>query len=165
MTSPRRYFTTLIALAMLPMVAPMTAPLWAQQASPDAAKQGYEAPSYLIESLEGRDLFRAYCAACHGADARGGGPAGASLKTKPPDLTRIAERRGGVFPLADVEQFISGEQAAAETHGQREMPIWGPILGQIQRDQSLGKVRIRNLARYLESLQKPKPVSPPGGAR
>ena len=165
MTSPRRYFTTLIALAMLPMVASMTAPLWAQQASPDAAKQGYEAPSYLIESLEGRDLFRAYCAACHGADARGGGPAGASLKTKPPDLTRIAERRGGVFPLAYVERFISGEQSAAETHGQREMPIWGPILSQVQRDRDLGRVRMRNLAKYLESLQAPRTIAPPGAIK
>jgi mono/diheme cytochrome c family protein len=161
MASSRRFFIVLIALSMLPL----RTPTWAQEAKPDAEKQGYQAPNYLIESLEGRDLFRAYCAACHGAGARGGGPAAASLKTKPPDLTRIAQRRGGAFPLADLERIIAGEQASAETHGQREMPIWGPILGQIQRDQNLGKVRIRNLVRYLESLQAPKPVPPPGAPR
>jgi mono/diheme cytochrome c family protein len=154
--TPVRYFFVLIAVSMLPL----SVPAWAQEAKADPEKQGYQAPSYLIESLEGRDLFRAYCAACHGTDARGGGPAAAPLKTKPPNLTRIAERRGGVFPLADVERFISGEQASAETHGQREMPIWGPILSQVQRDRDLGKVRIRNLAKYLESLQVRPPTSP-----
>jgi mono/diheme cytochrome c family protein len=138
-----------IALSMAPLAA-LTYP---QGADGDAAKEGYQAPTHLIESLEGRDLFRAYCAACHGADARGSGPAAASLKSKPPDLTRIAQRRGMVFPLAEVEKIIAGEESASATHGMREMPIWGPILGQVQRDQSLGKVRIRNLANYLESLQ------------
>ena len=161
MTSSRRFFAVLIAVSMLPLSVPMRA----QQASTEADRQDYQAPSYLIESLEGRDLFRAYCAACHGADARGGGPAAASLKTKPPDLTRIAERRGGAFPLAGVERIIAGEEASAEAHGQRAMPIWGPILGQVQRDMNLGKVRIRNLAKYLESLQVPKAVPPPGTGR
>jgi mono/diheme cytochrome c family protein len=161
MASPRKLFMVLIALSFLPLGIP----LQAQEGKADSEKAGFEAPTYLIESLEGRDLFRAYCAACHGADARGGGPAATSLKTKPPDLTRIAQRRGGVFSLADVERFISGEQSAAETHGQREMPIWGPILSQIQRDRDLGPVRVRNLARYLESLQSPRPAASPEGAR
>jgi mono/diheme cytochrome c family protein len=161
MASSRRFCTVLITVSMLLL----SAPTWAQKAKADPEKPGYQAPSYLIESLEGRDLFRAYCAACHGPDARGGGPAAASLKTKPPDLTRIAERRGGTFPLAGVERFISGEEASAETHGKREMPIWGPILSQVQRDQNLGKVRIRNLAKYLESLQVPKPTAPPAATK
>ena len=156
MASSRRFSIVLIALS----IVPLSAPSWAQEAKADAEKQGYQAPSYLIESLEGRDLFGAYCAACHGADAHGGGPAAASLKTKPPDLTRIAERRGGAFPLEGVERIIAGEQASAETHGQREMPIWGPILSQVQRDMNLGKVRIRNLAKYLESLQVKPQASP-----
>jgi mono/diheme cytochrome c family protein len=161
MASSRRCCIILIALSLLPA----SIPTWAQEAKTEPEKQGYEAPNYLIESLEGRDLFRAYCAACHGADARGGGSAAAALKTKPPDLTRIAERRGGVFPLAAVERFIAGEEAKAETHGQREMPIWGPILSQVQRDRDFGRVRIRNLAKYLESLQVPKAVPPPGANR
>ena len=149
MTSSTRYFRVLIAFAILPLAS------WthAQEASSSSETEGYQAPDYLIESLEGRDLFRAYCAACHGSDARGTGPAASSLQTRPPDLTRIAQRRGGVFPMAAVERIIYGEQASSEMHGQREMPIWGPILGQIQRDQDLGRVRIRNLATYLESLQ------------
>ena len=107
----------------------------------------------MIESLEGRDLFRSYCAACHGENARGAGPAASSLKGKVPDLTRIAERRGGTFPLPQVERIITGEETVATAHGSREMPIWGPIFGQVQRDQNLGKIRVRNLAKYLESIQ------------
>jgi len=38
-------------------------------------------------------------------------------------------------------------------HGTREMPVWGPIFSQVDRDQDLGRVRIDNLARYLASLQ------------
>jgi mono/diheme cytochrome c family protein len=161
MTSLRRCFILLIALSLLPL----SVSSWAQEARAETEKEGNAAPNSLIESIEGRDLFRAYCASCHGADARGGGPASASLKTRPPDLTRIAERRGGAFPLAGVERIISGEQETAETHGQREMPIWGPILGQIQRDRDFGRVRIRNLAKYLESLQEPKPAPPPESNR
>ena len=49
---------------------------------------------------------------------------------------------------------ISGEEIVTPAHGSREMPIWGPIFGQIAWDQDLGKVRIYNLTRYIESLQK-----------
>ncbi len=35
----------------------------------------------------GESLFAAQCASCHGAEARGDGPAGATLKTQPADLT------------------------------------------------------------------------------
>src|ERR1700750_1264417 len=43
-------------------------------------------------------MFMAYCAACHGNDAKGDGPVGMQLKTKPADLTKIAARNNGTFP-------------------------------------------------------------------
>ena len=107
----------------------------------------------LIESLDGRLLFRAYCASCHGEDAKGNGPVAASLKKTPSDLTRISQRNGGTFPLIRVQQTISGENSPTAAHGSREMPIWGPVFGQIAWDQDLGQVRIYNLAKYIESLQ------------
>lgn len=110
-------------------------------------------PAPLIESLQGADLFKAYCAVCHGIDAKGNGPMAKSLRTAPPDLTRISARNGGSFPSARVRNVISGEEALGAGHGTREMPIWGPIFSQIGRDQNLGLVRIDSLARYLESLQ------------
>jgi hypothetical protein len=71
-----------------------------------------------------------------------------------PDLTRIRQRNANTFPSVRVGEIISGEEFSTAAHGSREMPIWGPIFGQIAWDQDLGKVRIHNLARYLESLQR-----------
>lgn len=107
----------------------------------------------LINSIRGDNLYRAYCAACHGVDAKGNGPMAIWLKVAPSDLTRIAARNGGDFPLERVDRIISGEEALPSGHGTRAMPVWGPVFSEVTRDQDLGKVRIDNLARYLRDLQ------------
>jgi mono/diheme cytochrome c family protein len=107
----------------------------------------------LINSIRGDNLYRAYCASCHGIDAKGNGPMAAWLKVQPSDLTRIAARYGGKFPLERVDRIISGEESLQSGHGTRAMPVWGPIFSQVSRDQDLGRVRIDNLARYLRNLQ------------
>jgi mono/diheme cytochrome c family protein len=110
----------------------------------------------LIDSIQGPELFKAYCASCHGQDARGKGPMAASLKAVPADLTRISVRNRGVFPLARVEKIISGEEQPSSGHGSREMPVWGPIFSKVTHDVDLGRVRINNLARYLRDIQEMK---------
>jgi len=107
----------------------------------------------LIESIQGPALYQAYCAVCHGKDAKGAGPLAATLKTTPRDLTRLAARRSGKFPLATVRSIISGDEQSGPSHGTRVMPVWGPVFSQVTRDQDLGRVRIDNLARYLETIQ------------
>jgi len=107
----------------------------------------------VIPSIEGPALYKAYCAVCHGTDGRGDGPMASALRVQPPDLTRIAERNGGAFPMERVEKIISGEQVPRSGHGTREMPIWGPIFSQVDRDQDLGRLRIDNLTRYLKDIQ------------
>lgn len=107
----------------------------------------------LIESIDGAALYKAYCAVCHGADARGTGPMAAALKVAPADLTRIAARNRGVYPTARVERIISGEASLPTGHGTSAMPVWGPIFSQIAWDQDLGRVRVHNLAAYLGRLQ------------
>jgi mono/diheme cytochrome c family protein len=107
----------------------------------------------LINSIQGPALYKAYCASCHGADAKGDGPMAKSLNVKPPDLTRIAARNGGKFPLMRIERTISGEEQPPRGHGTSEMPVWGPIFSHVERDQDLGRVRIDNLARYLRDIQ------------
>ena len=107
----------------------------------------------LIDSIQGPNRYKAYCAVCHGANAKGDGPMSMFLKTAPSDLTRIAARNGGMYPLARVRQIISGEESVPGGHGTRQMPIWGPIFSQVAWDQDLGRVRIDNLARYIETLQ------------
>jgi mono/diheme cytochrome c family protein len=107
----------------------------------------------LIHSVEGQDLYRAYCASCHGVNAHGDGPAAPALKTKVPDLTLIAQRNHGAFPSQGITEIISGEGGPV-SHGSREMPIWGPIFHEVEADQDWGNVRLQNLTRYLESIQK-----------
>jgi len=41
----------------------------------------------------------------------------ASVKARVPDLTHIAMRNGGRFPLQRVQKIISGEEQAGITHG------------------------------------------------
>ncbi len=106
----------------------------------------------LISSIQGPALYKAYCASCHGTDAKGNGPMAKALKNAPADLTRISLRNGGTFPLMRVSQIISGE-ASLSSHGNHDMPVWGPIFSHVDADQDLGRVRIDNLARYLRELQ------------
>jgi mono/diheme cytochrome c family protein len=104
----------------------------------------------LIASIQGPALYKAYCAACHGPEAKGDGPAASTLKFPPSDLTRISARNGGAFPLMRIERIISGEE---ERRGHGAMPSWGPVFSEVDRDQDLGRVRIDNLARYLRDIQ------------
>ncbi|HEY6341910.1 MAG TPA: c-type cytochrome [Bryobacteraceae bacterium] len=123
---------------------------WAAQTPPP---QGGE-ERRLINSLEGQALYHEYCAVCHGEKGKGDGPMARALKSPPADLTRIAMRNGGTFPLKKVERIISGDAPVAPGHGTSEMPVWGPIFSQIAWDVDLGNIRVANLAKYVESLQK-----------
>ena len=72
----------------------------------------------------GKVEFQSSCAACHGADGKGKGPLSGVLKLAPPDLTALAKKNNGVFPVNAVYEMIDGRKAV-EAHGTREMPIWG----------------------------------------
>jgi mono/diheme cytochrome c family protein len=105
----------------------------------------------------GAQYFMQYCSACHGADATGNGPVAPVLRTPPADLTRIAQRRGGRFPDAEVASFIDG-QADIRAHGSREMPIWGQRFGEKFGGGTVGQEFARGhlvvLLEYLKSIQK-----------
>jgi|HubBroStandDraft_1064217.scaffolds.fasta_scaffold142317_2 mono/diheme cytochrome c family protein len=103
--------------------------------------------------IEGPKIFRYYCAACHGGDGRGLGPASAALKHAVPDLTLISQRNGGKFPHEHVREIIVGKQPGPLAHGDREMPIWGPIFHEVESDQDWGEVRLDAITKYLESIQ------------
>lgn len=111
---------------------------------------GKQQPAPLIQSVEGPDLFRAYCASCHGTRGKGDGPVASVLRVAPPDLTRLANK--GQFPTERVRQTILGDAVVA-AHGTREMPIWGPVFHQIEADVDRGNVRTENLLKYLRSIQ------------
>jgi mono/diheme cytochrome c family protein len=120
----------------------------AQKRAPDSSQE-----KQLSDSFKGPELFKAYCATCHGKDGKGGGPMGTLLRIAPADLTRISARNGGTFPFLVVQKIISGEQQRPATHGTREMPVWGPIFSEVSWDQDLGRVRIYSLATYIETIQ------------
>jgi len=102
--------------------------------------------------------FLRSCASCHGVGAVGGGPAAQALASTPPDLTRIAARRGGRFDRAEVLAWIDGRVRAA-AHGSDEMPIWGRRLAREYADypdaDDMAAARIDAIVTYLESIQRP----------
>lgn len=109
-------------------------------------------------SKVGGELFQQHCATCHGATAVGDGPTATALVTKPADLTKIAARRGGRFPEADIARFIDG-RFDLPAHGSREMPVWGARFGApISEGTSHDEVvrgKLLALVEYLKTLQKP----------
>ena len=108
----------------------------------------------LVWVPSGEVIYKQFCAACHGAHARGNGPAASILKTHPPDLTTLAKRHGGKFPydyVSSILRFGPGSSA----HGSSDMPTWGPIFQTIDKNsERAAQDRIRNLADYLASLQR-----------
>jgi mono/diheme cytochrome c family protein len=101
----------------------------------------------------GKQLYKEYCAACHGLDAQGQGPAAPSLIVSPPNLTTLAKRNAGTFPTEYVSNVIRfGPGVAA--HGSSEMPVWGPIFLYLEHyNEAAVRQRIKNLCDFLESIQ------------
>ena len=110
-------------------------------------------PPPVIESMYGPDLYRHYCATCHGRDGKGDGPAGGALKVPPSDLTVLARRQKGVFPAAAVESIIRGGTTVA-AHGSVEMPVWGPIFYALDPSDARVKARIGALVSHIATIQK-----------
>ena len=100
----------------------------------------------------GRELFRSYCASCHGTDGTGNGPAAGSLKFAPADLTRISKE--GKFPRQKVIAYIVGE-TSVPAHGSREMPVWGRVLQERGGPfaSAAARAEIYAITDYLESIQ------------
>jgi len=124
-------------------------------------KQNKKTPLKPASPVSGEQLFKAYCAVCHGPGGRGDGPVAVALKVPPPDLTTLAQRHDGKFPDDYVSNVLkNGVKAPA--HGSGEMPVWGPIFETMTRwqalcpgmDETSAIMRITNLTNYLKSVQK-----------
>jgi mono/diheme cytochrome c family protein len=99
------------------------------------------------------------CATCHGLDGKGNGPFVELLKRSPPDLTTLARRNGGLFPVSKAYDVIEG---AGPGHGGRDMPIWGKDYSTRAADyyidvpydrEAFVRGRILALIEYLNRLQ------------
>ncbi len=110
-------------------------------------------PPSRTSMADGKEMFRAYCAVCHGPQGKGNGPAEQALKMPPADLTILARENGGKFPELRVYGVIQGDSEMA-AHGSREMPVWGSVFRDISRGSGAEvNLRLRNLTKYVESMQ------------
>lgn len=133
------------ALAGAALVFIATATAAAQEPAP---KEG------VVSQFVGSDLYRNYCAACHGASARGDGVLAERLKKRPPDLTVFARGNGGVFPAETLRRIIDGRNPLPG-HGGGDMPVWGDAFRFAQGGggELAVRERIEAIVRHLETLQ------------
>jgi mono/diheme cytochrome c family protein len=102
------------------------------------------------EEPTGAALFARYCAACHGAQGRGDGPAAAALATPPADLSRLD------LDVPELMKRIDGTRTI-RAHGSAAMPVWGEVF----EEELLGEpharrtalLRLEELARHVHGLR------------
>jgi len=101
----------------------------------------------------GQEMYLAYCAECHGRDAKGGRSPAVTFGAVAPDLTMLAKKNQGRFPYAVVKDAIHGDYHSA-AYGAGEMPPWGFLFRYVGGGSSLEvEMRINRLTDYLRSLQ------------
>jgi mono/diheme cytochrome c family protein len=101
----------------------------------------------------GTQMFKDYCASCHGVDGRGHGPAVMFLKAPPPDLRTMAQRNNGKYPAAKVGSMLRFGPGS-KAHGALHMPTWGPLFRSLDPDNALvADLRVRNLTGFIKSIQ------------
>ena len=124
---------------------------------------GLGSPTWAQVFDAGQAEYQSSCATCHGIDGKGKGPISTELRLPPPDLTVLAKKNNGVFPLSSVYEAIDGRKVII-AHGTRDMPVWGWRFSPAQIEQSLRHylpidpeyvVRLRILAviDYLNRIQ------------
>jgi len=117
----------------------------------------YQANGGAGEANGGKQMYLQYCSSCHGRTGIGNGPVSRDLKVKVPDLTILAKKNRGIYPLDDVMATIDGRRLV-RAHGDREMPVWGEIF----RNETTRKkypelatlVKAKIIAEYVGTLQK-----------
>jgi mono/diheme cytochrome c family protein len=116
-------------------------------------KEVKHVPVKPTSAASGQEMFVMYCAVCHGKDGKGGGPAADALKVPPANLTTLAQKNGGKYPAAHVATVVRGD-ANLPAHGNKEMPVWGPIFWTMSGGhESEVMQRVTNLTKFVESLQ------------
>ncbi|HUM05054.1 MAG TPA: cytochrome c [Terriglobales bacterium] len=136
---------------ILIFVIALAALAWAQD---QPQKEIKHVPVKPTSAASGQDMYKNYCAVCHGIDGTGNGPAASALKVPPSDLTTLAQRNGGKYPALKISSVIRGEEALP-AHGSKEMPIWGKLFWSMSGGHSSEvQQRVANLNKYIESLQK-----------
>ena len=109
----------------------------------------------------GQVLYVTYCQSCHGETGRGDGPATASLRTAPADLTVLWKRHGTPLDRTALHRYVDGRQLLT-AHGASEMPVWGSEFfpdvapGTLNLEE-VKHMLIEALVEHLETLQSEQP--------
>jgi mono/diheme cytochrome c family protein len=110
-------------------------------------------PMASTSRVSGVEMFKSYCASCHGLQGKGDGPAASAMKRAPSDLTMLTKKNQGKFPEMHVS-YVLGMKEDIGAHGSKDMPVWGTLFSRMENsDETFTKLRIRNLVTYLESIQ------------
>ncbi len=133
-----------ITLTALAMAAFSAAPGFGQTIKP--------VPVTSTNPTSGKEMYKEYCAVCHGVDGKGGGPAAVALKKVPTDLTQLAIRNNGKFPGEKVARNIEGDEMVL-SHGSNDMPVWGSLFKSLGGSDNIVRMRVVNLTEYLRSMQ------------
>ncbi len=101
--------------------------------------------------------FDQRCAACHGNEGKGDGPAAKGLAIPPADLTHLIRNADGTFPTERVIWAIDGRELR-KLASSAVMPTWGQEYAREFRANPntnlMIEKRIRQMAKHLETLQK-----------
>ena len=134
-------------------VAALAGACFARQADQKQADQKVVIAAGPTTPVDGKSMFVDYCAPCHGVDGKGNGPVAAALKRQPVDLTALSRNNGGKFPTMHIMAVLQGGSTIS-SHGDRQMPVWGPIFGTMDQGSYLAKtIRINHLTAYLRTIQ------------
>jgi mono/diheme cytochrome c family protein len=107
------------------------------------------------KASSGIAMYTAYCAACHGADGKGSGPAGSAFKHQPTDLTMLSKKNNGKFPSEHFNSILKFG-TSVQAHGSAQMPVWYSLFRSLDSsatDDGITMMRIKNLREYIETLQ------------
>jgi mono/diheme cytochrome c family protein len=115
------------------------------------------AASEVKPDMNGAAVYARLCSACHGPDGSGGGPLADTTKRPVADLSRMAERNGGVFPRERVLTQLNDPR----TKRISGMPPMRLKFRELGTDQARTKMVFSRLADYVGTLQKPS--DPPPG--
>ena len=120
--------------------------------------------AWSAEPSFGQREFAMRCQMCHGPAGRGDGWLAEQLIRRPPTISQLSKKNGGVFPREQVARIIDG-RSAIKLHGPTEMPAWGTIYrseisaasgtprGVREEDEVNISYRIQALIEYLASIQ------------
>lgn len=105
-------------------------------------------------AAKGKIIYQRYCGSCHGTAGRGDGPLAPDLRVPPTDLTLLAAKSRGRFPIDAVARAIDGRQTT-RGHGAPDMPVWGEIFPKTKgTDAPSVQSAVGRIAHYLWSIQK-----------